>query len=114
VLSIDASSAAYESTWDLDTVPISITGTATLSTHGNRSVTDTFNILFKSKCWDAVLTAPNFVTSTFTFDLWQLHSMPFTAMTANTNGATCGSITYELRLLSDNTVVTLPLSVDTA
>jgi len=36
-----------------------------------------FNIEFKDKCWDSVLTAPNAIGDPFNFDLWSLQTLTF-------------------------------------
>ena len=46
---------------------------------GSKTVQDTFVITFKHSCRETTITAPDFVTDSYSYDLYISTPMPFTA-----------------------------------
>ena len=84
------------------TMVITVTSTDTLG--ASKTATDTFVLTLQDVCKSSVLTAPNFGTTNYPWDLYAQQTMPFSAMTGTVTG--CGVITYTVNTI-DNTVYTI-------
>jgi len=92
--------AVYDKTSHTFTVTVTSTTSNPVST-----VSDTFDLEIKSQCWDVVLTAPSFISTSETFELFATQSIEFNEAVDTTLSGSCGAFTYVLYNVADDSQV---------
>jgi len=92
--------AVYDKTSHTFTVTVTSTTSNPVST-----VSDTFDLEIKSQCWDVVLTAPSFISTSETFELFAAQSIEFNEAVDTTLSGSCGAFTYVLYNVADDSQV---------
>ena len=91
-----------------------LTATSTYSTATQNSASRTFTLTLKNQCWDVTLTAPSFVSTTESFELFETQTIVFNPAVDTTLGGNCGAFTYKVYYVSSQAEVdTSVYSVDT-
>jgi len=71
-----------------------VTVTSDLSTHSNGQKTASFDIVFKTICWDIELPEPTIASYNQIYYLYQAQSIDFTFDTSQVDDDTCGTYSY--------------------
>jgi len=84
--------------FNLNSAELKVVATSTDSTDAAAKTAETsFTLTLKDKCEDAVLSPPTITTTDYTWDLWAQQTMPFNAMSDDSDAIDgCSQYVYEI------------------